>query len=196
MKVFVMIVFGVVLLMPGLAFYSPQLGRWTSRDPIEEKGGNNLYRFCDNDPVNKFDPKGEDVYLYTGNNTGNPLNDNFHQTVAVDVWSDGCPARKVGVRGFSFGYNGEWKWNWPSSTWLGWESFTLPGFLMVGEIYEADVVGRQVDHKKTTVCQDREWLKKMEGRVGTKDVYSVGRHNCRNFSQREFDAAPSAGDRR
>ena len=25
------------------------------------------------------------------------------------------------------------------------------------------------------------------------DVYSVGRHNCRNFAQREFDAVPANG---
>ena len=43
------------------AYYSPQCGRWTTRDPIEEKGGVNLYAFCENDPVNKVDKDG----LYT-----------------------------------------------------------------------------------------------------------------------------------
>jgi RHS repeat-associated protein len=32
-------------------YYSPSLGRWLSRDPMEEKGGLNLYGFCVNDPI-------------------------------------------------------------------------------------------------------------------------------------------------
>ena len=31
-------------------FYSPSLGRWLNRDPIEEEGGENLYGFCGNSP--------------------------------------------------------------------------------------------------------------------------------------------------
>ena len=32
----------------GYRYYSPSLGRWISRDPIGEKGGNNLFAFCYN----------------------------------------------------------------------------------------------------------------------------------------------------
>ncbi|MGI6345997.1 MAG: RHS repeat-associated core domain-containing protein [Limisphaerales bacterium] len=42
----------------GYRYYSPALGRWLSRDPIEEKGGLNLYGFVNNDPVNKWDKLG------------------------------------------------------------------------------------------------------------------------------------------
>ena len=38
--------------------YSPSLGIWLSRDPIEERGGQNLYGFCRNNGVNTFDPDG------------------------------------------------------------------------------------------------------------------------------------------
>ncbi len=38
--------------------YDPQLGRWPSRDPIEELGGVNLYAFVENDPVNRWDRLG------------------------------------------------------------------------------------------------------------------------------------------
>ena len=44
----------------GYRYYSPDLGRWISRDPIEEQGGFNLYAFVNNDPVNKFDILGLD----------------------------------------------------------------------------------------------------------------------------------------
>ncbi len=45
----------------GYRYYSPEVGRWISRDPIEEKGGVNLYGMVGNDAVNAIDPFG----LYT-----------------------------------------------------------------------------------------------------------------------------------
>jgi len=36
-------------------YYSPELGRWLSRDPIGENGGYNLYAMVGNDPVNYWD---------------------------------------------------------------------------------------------------------------------------------------------
>ena len=38
--------------------YSPTLGRFLSRDPIEEYGGTHLYGYVGNDPVNDIDPLG------------------------------------------------------------------------------------------------------------------------------------------
>jgi len=51
-------------------FYSPQLGRWINRDPIEEAGGINLYGFVGNDVVNKIDALG---LMSVGNITNNPV---------------------------------------------------------------------------------------------------------------------------
>lgn len=42
----------------GYRFYSPSLGRFINRDPIEESGGINLYAFCSNDAINRFDVLG------------------------------------------------------------------------------------------------------------------------------------------
>ena len=39
----------------GYRFYSPSLARFINRDPIEERGGLNLYGFLSNDPVNYAD---------------------------------------------------------------------------------------------------------------------------------------------
>ena len=47
----------------GRRFYSPALMRWTTRDPIEEKGGVNLYAFCGNDAVGRYDAIGEKVVV-------------------------------------------------------------------------------------------------------------------------------------
>lgn len=42
----------------GYRYYDPISGRWPSRDPIEEKGGVNLYEFIGNDGLNKNDKNG------------------------------------------------------------------------------------------------------------------------------------------
>ena len=42
----------------GFRFYSPGLGRFINRDPLDEDGGTNLYGFVGNDPVNQVDMYG------------------------------------------------------------------------------------------------------------------------------------------
>ncbi len=42
----------------GFRYYSPSLGRFINRDPIEEQGGLNLYAAFNNDPVNTIDVLG------------------------------------------------------------------------------------------------------------------------------------------
>lgn len=43
----------------GARDYDPEVGRWTSKDPILFNGGNNFYGYAQNDPVNMVDPEGE-----------------------------------------------------------------------------------------------------------------------------------------
>ncbi|MEJ1974198.1 MAG: RHS repeat-associated core domain-containing protein [Lacunisphaera sp.] len=43
----------------GLRYYSPTLGRFINKDPIEEMGGLNLYAFCSNNGVNRWDYLGQ-----------------------------------------------------------------------------------------------------------------------------------------
>jgi len=42
----------------GYRYYSPTLGRWLNRDPIEESGGVDLYEFVHNNSTNNFDSRG------------------------------------------------------------------------------------------------------------------------------------------
>jgi hypothetical protein len=42
----------------GFRYYMPQWGRFLNRDPLQEAGGENLYRFVSNDPVNRWDLAG------------------------------------------------------------------------------------------------------------------------------------------
>ena len=56
-------------------YYSPNLGRFINRDPIEEGGGVNLYGYCANDGINQSDYLGMDPpydgNIYSGSNGGN-----------------------------------------------------------------------------------------------------------------------------
>ena len=45
----------------GHRYYSPSLGRFINKDPIEEQGGLNLYAFCLNNAINGWDYLGNDV---------------------------------------------------------------------------------------------------------------------------------------
>jgi hypothetical protein len=47
--------FVAVLIYYGYRYYDPVTGRWPSRDPIDERGGMNLYGFVGNDGVNQWD---------------------------------------------------------------------------------------------------------------------------------------------
>ena len=42
----------------GFRYYDPVTGRWPSRDPIEERGGLNLYGFVKNDAIDRIDSLG------------------------------------------------------------------------------------------------------------------------------------------
>jgi uncharacterized protein RhaS with RHS repeats len=42
-------------------FYDPSAGRWINRDPLEERGGLNLYVALQNSPVDRIDPDGREV---------------------------------------------------------------------------------------------------------------------------------------
>jgi len=50
----------------GRRYYSPGLGRFLGRDPIDEAGGPNLYGFVGNNPINRWDLLGMFDWFYTG----------------------------------------------------------------------------------------------------------------------------------
>ena len=94
----------------GYRFYLPVLRCWLTRDPIEERGGLNLYCMCENSLVFSFDVWGTDRYMTTF--SANPTNDQWHVGVAVDTWkcSNGSWV-KTGVATFDFGVDDSSFWN-------------------------------------------------------------------------------------
>ena len=68
----------------GQRYYSPGLGRFINRDPIEEAGGLNLYGFCGNDGVNGIDYLGNSWLSHLWNNSVGWLGKHIAQN-----WNDG-----------------------------------------------------------------------------------------------------------
>lgn len=44
----------------GYRYYASDAGRWINRDPIKERGGLNVYMFCSNSTIDKYDYLGMD----------------------------------------------------------------------------------------------------------------------------------------
>jgi RHS repeat-associated protein len=57
---------GVRSATSGHRYYSPALGRFVNRDPIEEQGGLNLYAYCGNNGVSGWDYLGQDPIYVNG----------------------------------------------------------------------------------------------------------------------------------
>lgn len=77
----------------GYRFYSPVLMRWLNRDPIEELGGVNLYVFCGNNGIYKFDRDGRAYFalrrlkgfVWLGPISHNPLFDALNIEIAHEL---------------------------------------------------------------------------------------------------------------
>jgi len=154
-------------------------------DPTgQHPDGRNLYQYVRGNPVRWQDPNGLNIYLKTGNNTWNPLNNAIHQNVCVDTCEDG----KKTLACFSFGANmRHWRFATGVPNWLGWNLpwyyWHKPGLALVGSIYYAEDTGTVVATKKTTAIQDRRWLTWMwTKRFQTQDVYTVHPLNCGSAS--------------
>ena len=89
----------------GYRFYSPELMRWLTRDPIGEEGGVNLYAMCGNNATSSVDVLGKNRYITQFDilNYGGSGGTQLHVGVAVDKWT--CRNgkwEKTGVATFDF----------------------------------------------------------------------------------------------
>ena len=168
--------------------------RWLNRDPKEEEGGKNLYGFCGNCTISKYDALGHNVTLTTGNRNASwwQVGNRFlHQEICVDTWNwnkKSCCWRREGRLCFSFMAIGL-GFGSPGDNWLGMKSIKGPGILR-GEVYSTEDQGLEnTETLETTVCQDMSFLAYLISLDGKHDTYSVARHSCRTFSQAMFEEA-------
>jgi len=78
-------------------FYSPDIGRFLQPDPIGFQGGNNLYRYCGNNPVTRWDTLGLQDYG-SGNpaEKGNENTYNYPEVVVPGQYADPSNISRTG----------------------------------------------------------------------------------------------------
>lgn len=84
------------MLYYGFRYYSPSLGRFYGRDPIEEKGGVHLYSFAKNSPSGGYDLLGKDYVQNFVYNTSTPVN---------PITNSGSATNSFSVGGVSFNFS-------------------------------------------------------------------------------------------
>jgi len=57
-RIFSIVIAAICFAATAHAYFDPTIGRWASRDPIGERGGENLYAFVGNEPIASFDKLG------------------------------------------------------------------------------------------------------------------------------------------
>ena len=72
----------------GARYYSPEIGRWTQRDPAGTVDGLNLYPYVNNEPANRIDPWGLicDVYYFRAGVSGLAENLSLYTSESRSVW--------------------------------------------------------------------------------------------------------------
>ncbi len=87
--------------------YNPELGRWLSRDPIEEKGGVNLYVFCGNAPQLNNDSLGLKLLIikhWNGINPPGGWGDKGRNKAQTHYNAPDISAREVAKEGGKIGF--------------------------------------------------------------------------------------------
>jgi RHS repeat-associated protein len=73
----------------GGRYYDPVLQRWLNRDPIQERGGINLYQFARNNPLRHYDSFGLQVGVGVGGVEGVPEREFDVETRQEEVFGEG-----------------------------------------------------------------------------------------------------------
>ena len=187
-------------------YYSPTLGRWISRDFINELVFIRQ-EYVYNESINlllkrkSFFPD----YLFLCNNTINDIdflgldrwiNEAFHVSVSVDVWSDDC-TQKIGVESIEFGPDhGNIGIPIPLLGTVSELEIIAKGFWVRGlvTITEGEAIGVDILYLETCCIDDKAlatWAREqlVDARMGDLK-YNMYAYNCYHFA---FDAVMIMG---
>jgi RHS repeat-associated protein len=172
----------------GKRYYSPSLGRWLNRDPIEENGGLNLYAFVGNGPVNSVDPLGRDRYIVK--------DAGVHTGICVDIWQRTRP-KVCCTKG---PYRGQWKmcfqkrgmrcFDFRTHVSSAWVIINIIPSIVVGagDVVESGRNGRSIAVTIKSRCkEDRALLETMRDQVANPDRYSLLFYNCNRWTENYID---------
>jgi RHS repeat-associated protein len=143
----------------GYRYYQPTTGRWLSRDPIEEEGGENLHSFCYNSSVGWIDSLGDQ-----------PQVPNY---VSVDLQNP-----QIGTGGHARTYTYDWVAKLKGGACSGSPApdcqfyFTIESKrLTIHYAAESYAVNHEQQHVDDWVGQFDAWIE---------DIKSLGKCDCRN----------------
>jgi hypothetical protein len=132
--------------------------RWTSKDPTRFHGGINQCAYVFNDPVNRRDPTGLDVWVEGSNPHEAGLG--LHESIAVGDPNGTYSSWSYGATGFFWG-----------SVYID----TQCGGTIVSDMY-----------LHTTPEEDLEIMDTLNSLVGSSGLYCPGLFSCREWSQDQF----------
>lgn len=108
----------------GARFYDPQVGRWTTVDPLAEKHPNqNPYLFCNGNPILFMDPDGRDGIITI---KGGQIN------ITSNIYLYGAGATKAVAAQYQSDINTKWGGNYSAKTSDGKQSFSVNVKVNVG----------------------------------------------------------------
>ena len=158
----------------GYRFYSTGLGRWITRDPIEEWGGINTLSCVNNNLINGSDVLGADRYVtwFDIGNLGGSGGTQIHVGVAVDTWDcgDNHKWKKTGQATFDFSID----WD------AGWWNY-VKGVFWKGKGRIKESSGLLLERPitvKSTPSQDRKMLEMLREEALHPPFYNGVLHQC------------------
>ena len=191
-------------------YYSPQMGRWINRDPIEEEGGVNLYQILSNNAINKVDYLGMDDDCCGGKKLSSDecCHNDSAMKLSVDIKKEGkkCCVKLVkicitshglhqniciGMNCYSFGIRDD----------LSYWAALVSRYFNSGETY-VDIPGKEEKCFKVKKSIADSLKNSMDLQVGQRSPYHVTNigtwgNNCRAYSQvlyNEFSSNEYSGN--
>ena len=156
--------------------YEPNLGRWIQRDPIGERGGMNLYGYVQNNPVNKVDPLGLDMWVGKGNTVAG-----LHQNFNVGDPNGFYVTYGFGHPGGAEGYAEDTIMDWVDP--FQWIHNDALGVISEEVQTGAPVILYQYGYIHSTPWEDAEAMYELDQQLGKQMPFKLFKNNCHNFAQ-------------